>query len=104
VGSGGTEIFSKMPEQNAKFMHTVYIKAEELFEQVKAVEGEYTEWTAFNRLELGAFIEENFKSVEDWEVNFAMLKQKRIDLKKLPDTRKIDCVTINSPVFHRDRS
>jgi hypothetical protein len=37
--------------------------------------------------------------VEDWETNFAMLKTKRIELKKLPDTRKIDCVTINVVPF-----
>jgi len=28
-----------------------------------------------------------------------MLKQKRIELKKLPDTRKIDCITINIVPF-----
>lgn len=28
-----------------------------------------------------------------------MLKQKRIELKKLPDSRKIDCVTINIVPF-----
>lgn len=44
-------------------------------------------------------IEENFKGVEDWKVNFDMLKTKRIELKKLPDSRKIDCVTINIVPF-----
>jgi len=44
-------------------------------------------------------IEENFKGVEDWKVNFDMLKAKRIELKKLPDSRKIDCVTINIVPF-----
>lgn len=44
-------------------------------------------------------IEENFNGVEDWKVNFDMLKSKRIELKKLPDSRKIDCVTINIVPF-----
>jgi hypothetical protein len=33
--------------------------------------------------------------VEDWESNFAMLKLKRKELKKLPDQTKVDCITVN---------
>jgi hypothetical protein len=84
-----------MPENNAKHMHTVYNKAEELFDQVKNVEADYDEWTVLSHIDIQSHIEENFKGVEDWETNFAMLKQKRIELKKLPDSRKIDCVTVN---------
>jgi len=37
-GSGKTiEMFQKMPENNSKYMSTVYLKAEELFDQVHAV-------------------------------------------------------------------
>lgn len=88
-----------MPENNAKYMHTVYLKAEELFDQVKSVESEYTEWTVLGQLDLQSHIEENFKVGEDWATNFSMLKQKRIELKKLPDSRKIDCITINIVPF-----
>jgi len=98
-GARATDIFSKMPENNAKYMHTVYVKAEELFEQVRLVENEYVEWTALSHLDIQSHIEEHFKGVEDWETNFAMLKQKRIELKKLPDSTKIDCVTINIVPF-----
>ena len=31
--------------------------------------------------------------------NFALLKQKRLELKRLPDSRKIDCITINIVPF-----
>jgi len=101
VGGGGkaTEIFQKMPENNAKHMHTVYLKAEELFDQLRNLETEYVEWTALSHIDIQSHIEENFKSVEDWETNFDLLKQKRIELKKLPDTRKIDCVTTNIVPF-----
>jgi dynein heavy chain 2, cytosolic len=101
VGGGGkaTEIFLRMPENNAKHMHSVYLKAEELFEQVRNVQSEFAEWTALSHLDIEAHIEEHFKGVEDWEANFAMLKQKRIELKKLPDTKKIDCITINIVPF-----
>lgn len=40
-------------------------------------------------------IEENFTDVSDWKTNFDMLKIKRIELKKLPDDKKIDCIKIS---------
>jgi hypothetical protein len=80
-------------------MHSVYLKAEELFCQVSEVQAEYEDWTALGQLDLEAYIEEHFNAVEDWATNFAMLKQKRIELKKLPDSKKIDCVTINIVPF-----
>jgi len=33
--------------------------------------------------------------VDDWAINFTMIKSKRIELKKLPDNRKVDCVNIS---------
>lgn len=41
------------------------------------------------------YIQENFKNVDDWAINFTMIKSKRIELKKLPDNRKVDCVNIS---------
>ena len=101
VGGGGkaTEIFLKMPESKAKFIPLAYQKAEELFDQVRNVETEYVEWTALSHLDIQSHIEENFKGVDDWETNFQMLQQKRIELKKLPDSKKIDCITINIVPF-----
>jgi dynein heavy chain 2 len=101
VGGGGkaTEIFLRMPENNSKFMHSVYLKAEELFSQVSDVQAEYEDWTTLGQLDIEAYIEENFTVVDDWATNFAMLKQKRIELKKLPDSKKIDCITINIVPF-----
>jgi hypothetical protein len=34
-----------MPENNSKYMSTVYLKAEELFDQVHAVKKDYEIWT-----------------------------------------------------------
>ena len=47
---------------------------------------EYISWTALGSIDIQAYIEQNFKGVEDWENNFAMLKLKRKELKKLPDS------------------
>ena len=60
---------------------------------------QYIPWTALGTVDLQAFIEANFKTVEDWENNFAMMKQKRKDLKKLPDSSKVDCITVNLVPF-----
>lgn len=46
-----------------------------------------------------AYIEQNFKTVEDWENNFNMLKQKRKELKKLDDSVKVDCINVNLVPF-----
>jgi hypothetical protein len=88
-----------MPENNSRYMNSVYIKAEELFEKVKVVQSDYLEWTALAHVDIEAYIETHFKGFQDWETNFKMLKEKRLELKKLPDNRKIDCVTINIVPF-----
>lgn len=47
VGGEGKAVamFRKMPEENSKYMQTVYIKAEDLFDQLKSIETEYLDWT-----------------------------------------------------------
>ena len=52
-------------------------------------------WTILGTIDLQAYIEQNFKTVDDWETNFQMLKSKRKELKKLPDSQKVDCITVN---------
>lgn len=59
-----------MPLNNSKYMHSVYVKGEELFDQVRNVETEYIDQTAISKIDVEKQIEENFKSVEDWETNF----------------------------------
>lgn len=59
-----------MPNNNSKYMHSVYIKAEELFDQVRNVETEYIDQTAISKINVEDHIEQNFKTVEDWENNF----------------------------------
>lgn len=101
VGGEGKAIamFRKMPEENSKYMQTVYIKAEDLFDQIRNIESEYTEWTVLGQIDMRGHIDEHFTDVEDWKTNFNMLKAKRIELKKLPDQKKIDCIKINVVPF-----
>ncbi len=96
---GRTEIFKTMPERNSKHLNTVYIKAEELFQKLSEVKTAYVPWTVLGTIDLQAYIDQNFKTVDDWESNFQMLKAKRKELKKLPDQVKVDCINVNLVPF-----
>lgn len=56
-------------------------------------------WTALGNLDLQQHIEKHFTGVQDWVDNLEMLKNKRRELKKLPDQKRIDCMTINLVPF-----
>ena len=86
AGQGAkTEMFKSMPDFNAHHIKTVYVKAEELFGKLSQLGDEYIAWTALGNLDIQHHIEKHFKSVQDWIDNLEMLKQKRRELKKLPD-------------------
>ena len=74
-----------MPELNSKHIKTVYMKANELFVKLESLTNDYVEWTALGNLDLQQHIEKYFTGVQDWVDNLEMLKQKRRELKKLPD-------------------
>lgn len=99
VGPGGdksgAQLFKEMAGKNPQAIQTVYIKAEELFMQVQEIQCKYLEWTALGKLELSNHIRDNFKSVDDWAVNFSMIKQKRVELKRLEDSEKKDCIFVS---------
>ena len=101
IGGQGTkqEIFKMLPDMNSKHLKTVYFKAEELFSKLQQVVNEYRPWTALGSIDLQQHIEQHFDSVQDWVDNFEMLRQKRRELKKLPDSTKVDCVTVNLVPF-----
>jgi dynein heavy chain 2 len=101
VGGTGTktEMFAMMPEMNSKHLKTVYSKAEELFDKLETLQNEYAPWTALGDFDIQAHIEENFSDVQDWVNNFEMLRTKRKELKKLPDTTKLDCISVNLVPF-----
>ena len=89
------DLFKIIPDQNSASLSAVYGKAEELFDKLLGVRDEYKPWTILGRLDLAAHIEEHFTQVADWDANFTILKNKRKELKKLPDEIKIDCININ---------
>jgi hypothetical protein len=84
-----------MAGNNPSYLQTVYVKAEELFSSIKNLTSKYLEWTALAKIDFRTYIQENFKSVDDWECNFQMIKQKRIELKRLDDKEKLDCINVS---------
>jgi dynein heavy chain 2 len=88
-----------MPDQNSKHLKTVYEKAEELFSRLEGAVVEYLPWSALGNIDIQSYIEANFTTVQDWEDNFQMLRLKRKELKKLPDSFKVDCININIVPF-----
>ena len=80
-------------------MQAVYSKAEDLFKEVSALKNKYLEWTAVSRIDLKATITSHFKSINDWTFNLNMIKQKKAELKRLDDSEKKDCITINITNF-----
>ena len=103
MGVGGTgtktEMYKFMPEMNSKHIKTVYNKAEELFGKLDTLTDDYVHWTALGSLDLNEHIEKYFSGVQDWVDNLEMLKGKRRELKKLPDQKKVDCITVNLVPF-----
>ena len=71
------DIYKRMPQSNAKYMQNVYIKAEELFDQIRSIQDDYVQYVAISKIDIESHIEENFKVLSDWEINFEMVKDKR---------------------------
>lgn len=50
-------------------------------------------------MNLQQHIEKYFTNVQDWIDNLDMLKQKKRELKKLPEQKKVDCINVNLVPF-----
>ena len=88
-----------MLDANAKSIKTVYVKAEQLFSSLEKVVDEYKQWTALGNIDIKTHIEAYFTEVQDWIDNFEMLRQKRKELKKLPDSTWVFCISVNLVPF-----
>lgn len=93
-GFGNSAIYRRMPNRNARGLVQVYRKAEQLFVRLEKLQQSLAPWTTLGLVDLEAFVEAHVKEACDWEENFAMVKQKRKDLEKLPDLHKVDCVQV----------
>jgi dynein heavy chain 2, cytosolic len=94
-GVGESEIFKEMADRNPMSLIVVYKKAEELFRRLSEEQEIFREWVALGNVNLEAYVEENLKDVQDWELNFKMLKVRGREAEKLPTEKKIDCINLS---------
>jgi len=80
-------MFKGMPEKNAKNMHSVYVKAEELFDKLRCIEDDYVVYSQIASMDIDKHIDNHFSDVKDWEINFQMIKDQKLKLKEIPEKR-----------------
>ncbi|KAJ1562887.1 Cytoplasmic dynein 2 heavy chain 1 [Nowakowskiella sp. JEL0078] len=95
-GFGDGKIFRSMVDNNANALSNVYEKAEMLFVNLLKVHDIFKDWVLLGTVEIDGFIEEALDDVPDWENNFRMLKQKGKEAEQLPQSIKVDCITISA--------
>lgn len=97
---GAAHIYKAMPDRNQQGIAVVFQKAEELFYKVFKLQNSFSPW-----LVVGAMPERVQEMVDElsdpkgWDMNFKSLKAKRKEMDKIPDTIKIDCITISTVVL-----
>jgi dynein heavy chain 2 len=84
-----------MSDRNVPSLIVVYRKAEDLFRRLLEEKDPFQDWVALGSVDLDKYVEENLHEVADWEQNIKMLKARGRDADKLPNEKKVDCVTIS---------
>lgn len=94
-GFGGPEIYRKMPDKSSDLLYGVYKNAENLFTELQDLLSSYKHWCVLGRVNIENLVEEKVKTMEDFEHNLKVLRQKRKDVEKVPDSHKIHCFNIS---------
>ena len=71
---GGETIFPKIVERNSHRFGHLFGKAEELFQRLDKVKDRFAEWVALGSVDVDDYIATNFKTAQDWELNFKASK------------------------------
>jgi len=100
-GFGNSSIYRKMSSQNGRALRQVYRKADYLFQNLVALRDKLKNWTALGSLKsIDDFVSERVTTVQQWDVNFKMVKKRRKDAQvKLQDTYTNDCFKVNALPF-----
>lgn len=95
-----TSVFPLMINHNASGFNTVYLKAEDLFQRLAAVQDQFQDWVVLGTIDLEQLVEKNLHIVPDWEKNFRALKARGREAEKLPMyVLEVDFVTLCSNVM-----
>ena len=92
---GNPEIYRKMPDKSSDLLFTVYKNAENLISELKEFQNSYKHWTVLGRVNIENLVEERIKTMADFDHNFKVLRQKRKDVERIPDSHKIHCFQIS---------
>lgn len=96
-GFGNKDVYVTMADRNAKSLIQVYVKAEELFQKLMDQKNALKDWVALGKIaDIFTYVEENCTEIEQWELNFDVLKKKRKELDKMSDFYKIDCFSVSA--------
>jgi dynein heavy chain 2 len=97
---GASHIYKAMPDRNQQGIAVVFQKAEDLFSKVQKLQASFSPWMVVGLLsERMSELVDELQEPRQWDLNFKCLKAKRKDMDKIPDTIKIDCLTISTVVL-----
>ena len=74
TGGEAGSIFPTIVERNSHRFGHLFCKAEELFQRLDKVKDRFAEWVALGSVDVEEYITSNFKTAEDWELNFKASK------------------------------
>jgi len=95
LSTGKPGFFRPMADQQGAAVAKVYEQAEVLLAKLEQEQKKWTDWVALGTVDLDEFCDSNMDEVEDWRVNFDMIKQASKDVEKLPGEAKHDCYLVN---------
>lgn len=94
-GLSDTGIFARLSNQNAPALKIVYEKAESLFTRLSKVLDHYQNYVVLGMVDIEGLVADSLVQVADWEYNFKLVKVKGREAEKLPNTIKVDCITVS---------
>ena len=94
-GFGNSNVYRPMGVRNTKRLLEVFRKAESLYEKLSGLVDEYEEWVYLGQVDIDQYIEDHVRTTEEYICNFKVMRSKRRDIDKLPDSEKVGCCTVN---------
>ena len=99
-GFGNANVYRRMGVRNSHRLTKVFARAESLFEKLSLVIRKYQPLVRLGQIpDLDGYIEANVVRPDEYTANFKVLKSKRRDIDKMPDSEKIDCCTVSLTPF-----
>ena len=99
-GFGNSSVYRRMGVRNSHRLTKVFARAEALFDKLSFVIKKYQPLVRLGQIpDLDTYIETNVVRPDEYTANFKVLKTKRRDIDKMPDSEKIDCCTVSLTPF-----